>query len=126
MGLILVLWEKKYLQEIISADKTGCATLVEKLTNENMQDVLLEEITSQKAVIHSSEDGIDILIDVRHCWRKNAKVSDIVCWGNVTHRVLHVETVTKADERISQKHELVGVRRIYEYYQPSMRRTLGM
>ena len=40
----------------------------------------------------------------------------MICLGNNTHRVLRAETMTKEDESISQRHELVGVKRIYEYF----------
>ena len=58
----------------------------------------------------------DILSDARHCWRKNAVFSDIVCIGNITHRIVRIETVTKADDLCSQRHEMLGVKRIYEHF----------
>ncbi|WAQ97402.1 hypothetical protein MAR_030092 [Mya arenaria] len=47
--------------------------------------------------------GINILTDARHCWRNNAKYSDVVCLGGSTNKCIQVET----------RHELLGVKRIY-------------
>ena len=52
------------------------------------------------------------MTDARHGWRKNAKDSSIVAIGDLSHKVLACEHVTKSDEIISQKHELVGTKRI--------------
>ena len=56
--------------------------------------------------------GITILTDARHCWRKNAKFSDVVCIGNATHKVLKISTITKENDPSSQRHELIGVKKI--------------
>ena len=61
--------------------------------------------------ISSCADGISILTDARHCWRKNAKFSDRAFLGQQTHKVLRIETVTKSGEKCSQKHEMVDVKR---------------
>ena len=47
---------------------------------------------------------------------KNAKFSDVVCIGNATHRVLKISTITKENDPCSQRHELIGVKNIYEYF----------
>lgn len=58
----------------------------------------------------------ELITDARHGWRKNAAQSDIVALGNVTHKAVAVETVTRTDERISQRHELVGVKNMYKTF----------
>ena len=62
-------------------------------------------------------DGIDIMTDARHGWRKNAKDSSVVVLGDKTHKVLQCIHVTKADDIVSQRHELKGTQRIYENFE---------
>ena len=83
----------------------------ESLAEQSMQNAIAEE----KAASGSS-DGINILTDARHGWRKNAKDTDVVCIGEKKHRILNVQHVTKHEEPSSQKHELVGVKRMYDYF----------
>ena len=52
--------------------------------------------------------------DARHGWRKNVAQSDIVARGNITHNVVNIQTVTRSDEPISQRHELIGVKNMYK------------
>ena len=61
------------------------------------------------------DGGLAILTDARHCWRKNARFSDVVCIGSRTHTVLCVQTISKNDDMCSQQHELIGVKPIYDY-----------
>lgn len=61
--------------------------------------------------------GIDIITDARHGTRKNSAYSDIIALGGVTHRVVSAKTVSREEERISQRHELVGVKRMYKEFQ---------
>lgn len=61
------------------------------------------------------DDGITIMTDARHGWRKNAKDSSIVAIGEKTHRVIKCEHVTKQDDHVSQRHEKIGTERIYEF-----------
>lgn len=56
-----------------------------------------------------------MMTDARHCFRKNAKFSDIVCLGNITHKVLRLETISRSDFGSAQTHELHGTKKIYEY-----------
>ena len=65
----------------------------------------------------SSEDSeeqrpIDILTDARHGCRKNAKDTSVVAIGDRSHKVIACEHVTKKDCLVSQKHELIGSKRI--------------
>ena len=54
------------------------------------------------------EDGISIMTDAHHGWRKKAKDSSIVAIGEKTHRVIKCEHVTKKDDPVSQRHEKNG------------------
>lgn len=101
-----------YLDQLVSDIDTGYYTTVKNMATESMSDALLQEIAAQEWV-DPVRGGINILTDARHCWRKNAKFSDVVCLGNLTHQVLQVETVTKDDDKVSQRHELLGIKKIY-------------
>ena len=60
--------------------------------------------------------GISIITDARHGWRRNAAQSDIVAIGMKTHKVVGVATVTREDDPVSQRHELIGAKQIYEQF----------
>ena len=62
-----------------------------------------------------SHPGIDIETDARHGWRKNAKDTTVVALGQKTHKVLCHEHVTKHDDAVTQRHELIGTQRIYRH-----------
>lgn len=74
----------------------------------------LEEETSHESGI------IDILTDARHGWRKNSKHTDVVCLGNLTKKVLDIETITHQDDPIAQRHEKIGTERIYDTLRPQV------
>ena len=89
------------------------------------KDALSEEYkdSTQRAMEHeiASYDiddnwqGINIMTDARHGWRKNAKDSSIVCIGEKSHAVLQHVHITKKDDHVSQRHEKVGTEKVYEY-----------
>lgn len=60
-------------------------------------------------------EGIDILTDARHGWRKNSRQTDVVCLGGITKKVIRLETVTRADDSIAQRHEMIGTLRVYKH-----------
>ncbi|CAH1791965.1 unnamed protein product [Owenia fusiformis] len=62
------------------------------------------------------QDGISIMTDARHGWRKNANDCDIVCIGLSSHKVLKSVHITKADDPIPQRHEMVGTRQLYDFF----------
>ena len=62
-------------------------------------------------------DGIDIMTDARHGWRKNAKDTSVVDIGEKTHKVLKCQHVTKADDAVSQRHEMKGTSEIYRDFE---------
>ena len=59
--------------------------------------------------------GIEIMTDARHGWRKNAKDTSVVAIGEKSHKVLQHVHVTKEDDHCSQRHEKVGTERVYSY-----------
>ncbi|CAC5408268.1 unnamed protein product [Mytilus coruscus] len=86
--------------------------VVSRLVNESYDTVLLEET----AFCEELQEGIDSITDARHGTRKNSIYTDVVCLGSRTHKVLRVETISKVDCTIAQKHELIGTERIYDYF----------
>ena len=104
----------KYMKNL-SEDK-GYYDICNQMASESTHEALREEIAAQVVLTGDNTEGIDILTDARHCWRKNAKFSDVVCLGYNTHKVLRVETITKEDDDpVSQRHEMIGVKKIYKY-----------
>jgi hypothetical protein len=99
----------KYLSDLQSQYQI----VVEEETNLSEQSALFEE--TALSVASGQDDGISIMTDARHCWRRNAKFTDVACLGDLSHKVLRVETVSKEDDSCSQRHELIGVKRVYAY-----------
>ncbi|KAJ8314865.1 hypothetical protein KUTeg_007015 [Tegillarca granosa] len=77
--------------------------------NESVQTALLEEVGSYETL-----DGINILTDARHGWRKNTKDTSVVAIGEETHKVIDCIHITKSDDNISQRHEIIGTTKLYE------------
>ncbi|KAJ8322416.1 hypothetical protein KUTeg_000025 [Tegillarca granosa] len=84
--------------------------MVEIEFTESVSDALYEEIASYEEL-----DGINIMTDARHGWRKNAKDTSVVALGENMHKVIQCVHVTKSEERVSQKHEYTGTLHIYNY-----------
>ena len=75
------------------------------------------ETARNQEVDLSTHEGIDILTDARHGWRKNCRQTDDVGLGGATKKVIKLETMTKKDDSVAQRHELLGTQRIYNYLQ---------
>lgn len=105
---------EEYLENILKDDTTSYLAVAQSLSLESTVDALQEEIAWEE-MCGGAQDGINIVTDARHCWRKNARFSDVVCLGQKTNKVIRVETISKKDDTCSQRHELVGVKRIYDY-----------
>lgn len=87
--------------------------VVTELVHSSCQTALLEEI----GLYEDLSAGIDIVTYARYGTRKNSMYTDVVCLGARTHKVLRVETLSKADCPSTQKHELIGTERIYSYFE---------
>ena len=90
------------------------------ITKEYAECVKEEMVASCSQAINeeqasSSDDGITIVTDARHGWRKNAKDTDVVCIGYSTHKVLCSSHITWIDDHCTQRHELIGTKRIYQH-----------
>ena len=80
--------------------ETHCHSHVTNVFNDSIEQALHEEIGSYEDV-----DGIDIITDARHGWRKNAKDTSVVAIGEKSHNVLQCVHLTKQDDIVSQRHE---------------------
>ncbi|KAK3091924.1 hypothetical protein FSP39_023755 [Pinctada imbricata] len=78
---------------------------------ESMSTAILEEVASYE---DEKLGEVDIMTDARHGWRKNAKDSTIVALGDKTHKVISCQHITKSDDRVTQRHEKIGTKKIYE------------
>ncbi|KAK3099354.1 hypothetical protein FSP39_003212 [Pinctada imbricata] len=58
--------------------------------------------------------GIDIITDARHGWRKNAYDTSVVAIGERTSKVISCQHISKNDDRVTQRHEMIGTRRVYQ------------
>lgn len=58
-------------------------------------------------------DGIDIITNARHGWRKNAKDTSVVAVGERSHKILNCVHITTADDPVTQRHEKIGTEKIY-------------
>ena len=81
--------------------------------NDLIGSALLCEIAGYEC--NKNWQGIDIMTDARHGWRKNAKDSSIVAIGDKSHQVLHHVHITKEDDHCSQRHEKLGTEKVYTY-----------
>lgn len=109
---------------IFDATTNIYAPIVVGLTKESTEEALLEEIAEgfhpdrelDIAPDGGINGGITIVTDARHGWRKNANDCDVVAIGHLTHKVVKTVHVTKEDDPCSQRHEMYGTRKLYEYF----------
>ena len=90
---------------------TMLGRVAEEEKDKSIEEALQEEVSRTEA---GDRLGISVMSDARHACRKNSFHSDIVTLGQVTHKVVNYQHVTKQDDRISQRHELHGTRKLYE------------
>ena len=95
------------MQSITS--RTALAVQSEK--ENSCTTAILTEIASYEDL----SNGVEIMTDARHGWRKNSKDSDVVCIGQKTHQVLHNVHVSTEMEPSPQKHEIYGTRILYDH-----------
>ena len=105
------------------ADGIGCITKekrsrifrnykdhAERESEDSIQVAINEEIASYEEL-----DGINIMTDARHGWRKNSKDTSVVALGEKTHKVMDCVHVTKTRDPVTQRHERIGTETIYEH-----------
>lgn len=84
--------------------------VAEQVYKDSTQDALYAEIGTYEEL-----DGINIVTDARHGWRKNAKDTSVVAIGENSHKVIDCVHVTKAQDPVSQRHEKFGTVKIYDH-----------
>ena len=84
--------------------------------NESYEQDICTAIHLEIASYEDCMSGIDIMSDARHGWRKNAKDTSVVVIGDKTHKVLRCEHITKCDDPVSQRHETLGTKRMYDFF----------
>ena len=89
------------------------------VTKEKIQNAIDEEVAL--TMLQSEEGGCDfkginIMSDARHGTRRNAAQSDVIALGTITHKVVGAITITRADDPVSQRHELLGSKKLYEHF----------
>jgi hypothetical protein len=94
--------EDAYLDELQST----YSEIVQEPAQKSQNTALHEGIAMY--VASDIDDGINIMSDARHSWRKNAKFTDVAFLGDLIHMVITLETVTRTDHPSSQRHELIG------------------
>ncbi|KAK3106301.1 hypothetical protein FSP39_017387 [Pinctada imbricata] len=83
---------------------------------ESVSDALDDEVGTTVLECDNVDDykGITIVSDARHGWRKNSRFSDIISLGYRTNKVVGYAVVSHGDDPCSQRHELHGVKKLYE------------
>ena len=76
------------------------------------ESAIMEEIVNS----FDNEGSVDIMTDARHGHRKNAKDTNVICLGQTTHKVMKDIHLTKDDDKCSQRHELLGTKSLYDYF----------
>ena len=91
----------------------------EDTAKESLDDAFNMEIGQAIANSQDPSDyaGIDIITDARHGTRKNSAYSDVIALGGTTHKVVSAQVISKQDDPISQRHELVGVKKMYQEFE---------
>ena len=93
------------------------SAFVQEEYEESIEDALLEEQASNVLLVPEEEikNTIDIKTDARHGHRRNAKDTSVVALGENTKKVLLHVHVTKEDDKVTQRHEVIGTKRTYDY-----------
>ena len=83
------------------------AIIISAAAKLSMTQALNEEI------VRSGNNGIiNIMRDARHKCRKNSYRTNIPALGQITHKIVAYEHVTKKDDHATQRHENIGFSRI--------------
>ena len=90
----------------------------EDRAKESVEDALNMEIGQAIANVQDPSEfsGIDINTDARHGTRKNSAYSDVIALGGTTHKVVSAQMISKQDDPITQNHELIGVKKMYQEF----------
>jgi hypothetical protein len=74
----------------------------------------IDNAVNDEIASYEELDGINIMTDARHGWRKNSKDTSVVALGEQTHKVMDCVHITKSQDKVAQRHERLGTQNIYE------------
>jgi hypothetical protein len=80
---------------------------------QHSHDESIEKACLTEVGMYEELDGINIITDARHGWRKNAKDTSVVAIGKKAHQVVGCAHITKCEDPVTQRHEAIGTRIIY-------------
>lgn len=83
-------------------------TFVQQEYEDSISTALFEEIG-----MYEDLDGIEIITDARHGWRKNDKDTSVVAVRERSHKILNCVHITTADDPVPQRHEKIGTEKNY-------------
>lgn len=99
-----------HYKRFVKAAEIGCITndrrskifhyykgYTEDVCKESVNLAINDEIASYEEL-----DGINIMTDARHGWRKNSKDTSVVALGEKTHNVMECGHVTKSQDKVAQ------------------------
>jgi hypothetical protein len=84
--------------------------------NEAYTESIEEAIIHETSSVDNLDNGISVMCDARHGWRKNSKDTSVVVIGDNSHKVLCHQLVTKTDDAVTQRHETVGTRAVMDMF----------
>ena len=87
--------------------------VVQSLKEECIQEAVEEETSM---ATEQGEGGISIMTDARHSCRKNSYHTDHLALGQLSHKIVDVQHITKDDDTCSQRHEALGFDRMYQSF----------
>ena len=74
----------------------------------------IDNAVNDERASYEELNGINIMTDARHGWRKNSKDTSVVALGEQTHKVMDCIHITKSQDKVAQRHERLGTQNIYE------------
>jgi hypothetical protein len=74
----------------------------------------IDNAVNDEIASYEELDGINIMTDARHGWRKNSKDTSVVALGEQAHKVMDCVHITKSQDKVAQRHERLGTQSIYE------------
>jgi hypothetical protein len=92
-------------------------TILHQCIEDEYKESIEEALVMETAMTENVEDGINVMSDARHGWRKNAQDTSVVMIGENSHHVLRHEHVTKQDDPATQRHEALGTERALNHFE---------
>ena len=74
----------------------------------------IDNVVNDERASYEELNGINIMTDARHGWRKNSKDTSVVTLGEQTHKAMDCVHITKSQDKVCQRYERLGTQNIYE------------